>query len=131
VLEGGEEVVASLSAFARAEDVRSAQVTAIGAFGEIVLGFFDPQRKRYQEIAVREEVEVLSLAGNIAEQDGDSRLHAHVVIGKRDGSAHGGHLLRAIVSLTLEVIVVEVAAGLRRRIDPETGLALIEGLVRT
>jgi predicted DNA-binding protein with PD1-like motif len=130
VLERGEEAVSSLLRFARDEDVRSAQITAIGAFSEIVLGFFDPLRKRYEEISLREQVEVLTLTGNFTEASGGPGLHAHVAVGKRDGSAHGGHLMRGQVAPTLEAIVVEVAAELRRRIDPETGLALIEDLVR-
>jgi len=131
VLDKGEDAVASILKFARDSDVRSAQVSAIGAFSEIVLGFFDPGRKRFVEIPIREQVEVLTLTGNLAEQDGQPRLHAHVAVGKRDGSAHGGHLLRGIVFPTLEAVVIEVAAELRRKSDPETGLALIEEIVRT
>jgi predicted DNA-binding protein with PD1-like motif len=131
VLDKGEDAVASILTFARDSDVRSAQVSAIGAFSEIVLGFFDPGRKRFVEIPIREQVEVLTLTGNLAEQDGQPRLHAHVAVGKRDGSAHGGHLLRGIVFPTLEAVVIEVAAELRRKSDPETGLALIEEIVRT
>lgn len=126
VLDKGEEVATSLLAFARREEVLSAHFTAIGAFSEIVLGFFDPERREYDEIPVREQVEVLGLTGNFTTQDGEPRLHAHVVVGKRDGSAHGGHLLRGLVFPTLEVVVVEVAGALQRRVDPETGLALID-----
>ena len=131
VLEKGEEVTASLLALARDADLRSAHFTAIGAFSEIVLGFFDRERKTYDEIPIREQVEVLALTGNFTEEDGEPRLHAHAVVGKRDGSAHGGHLLRATVFPTLEVIVTEVAAELRRAVDPETGIALIAQVVRT
>ncbi|SRR6266496_1529000 len=131
VLEKGEEVTASLLAFARQAAIGAAQFAAIGAFSDVVLGFFDRGRKTYDEIPVREQVEVLALTGNLTEQDGSPRLHAHVVVGKRDGSAHGGHLLRATVFPTLEVVVTEVAAELRRHIDPETGIALISEVVRT
>jgi predicted DNA-binding protein with PD1-like motif len=73
-----------------------------------------------------ELVEVLNLTGNIALADGEPKLHPHVVLGKADGSAHGGHLLEGHVRPTLEVIVTESPVHLRRRSDPETGLALIE-----
>jgi predicted DNA-binding protein with PD1-like motif len=125
VLDKGEEVTASLLAFARDAAIRSAHFTAIGAFSEIVLGFFDRERKTYDEIPMLEQVEVLALTGNFTEENGQPRLHAHAVVGKRDGSAHGGHLLRAKVFPTLEVVVTEVAAELRRVLDPETGIALI------
>lgn len=58
-------------------------------------------------------------------KSGRPQLHAHVVVGKSDGSAHGGHLLSARVRPTLEVVLVESPAYLRRETDEETGLALI------
>ena len=71
-------------------------------------------------------MEVLSLVGDIALDGEVPRVHAHVVVGKADGSAHGGHLLEAHVWPTLEVLLVTTPDHLRRRFDPETGLALIE-----
>jgi hypothetical protein len=103
----------------------AAEFTGIGAFSAAVLGYFDWQRKDYTRIPVDEQVEVLSLTGNIALADGEPKLHPHVVVGKADGSAHGGHLLEAHVRPTLELIVTESPAHLQRRSDPETGLALI------
>jgi DUF296 family protein family protein len=71
-------------------------------------GHFDWEKKGYERIAVREQVEVLAFVGDIALQDGKPNLHAHVVLGGRDGNARGGHLLSARVRpTTLEVIVTE------------------------
>jgi predicted DNA-binding protein with PD1-like motif len=80
----------------------------------------------YRKIAMQEQVEVLSLVGDIALKDGAPQLHAHVVVGKSDGTAHGGHLIEAHVWPTLEVILTESPKHLWRKIDPETGLALID-----
>jgi uncharacterized protein len=71
-------------------------------------------------------VEVLSFNGNIMEKDGKPMLHAHAVVGKADGTAHGGHFLRGRVWPTLEMIVSEMPVHLRRKQDEETGLALID-----
>ncbi len=71
-------------------------------------------------------VEVLSLVGDIAVVDGEPEIHAHVVVGLADGAARGGHLLEAHVRPTLEVVVSEAPAYLRRKKDPETGLPLID-----
>jgi len=87
---------------------------------------FAEDRKDYERIPVKEQVEVLALVGDIALQEGKPKLHAHVVLGRRDGSACGGHLLEARVRPTLEVIVTELPAHLRRRHDAVTGLALID-----
>jgi predicted DNA-binding protein with PD1-like motif len=74
---------------------------------------------------LKNQVELMSLVGNIAQDDkGDPKLHAHVVVGKSDGTAQGGHLLEAYAQPTLDVVVVESTQRLRRTIRPEVGRAL-------
>lgn len=125
VFESGDEVVSTLEAFAREHELTAARFTAIGAFSEATLGYFDWERRSYDEIPLAEQVEVLTLAGDIAVKDGEPAVHAHVVVGKRDATAHGGHLLEARVRPTLELMLVESPAHLRKEHDPESGLALI------
>lgn len=120
-----DEVVSTLEAFAREHEITAAHFTAIGAFRELTLGYFDWERKEYEEIPLAEQVEVLTLAGDVALKGAEPSVHAHVVVGKRDGSAHGGHLVEARVRPTLELVLVESPAQLRKEHDPETGLALI------
>ena len=126
VFDKGDEPMAELERFARDHDLTAASFTGIGAFEEVVLGYFDRERKEYEEIPVREQVEVLSLAGDVAVAEGEPKVHAHVVVGKRDGTAYGGHLLRGRVWPTLEVVLTGSPAELRKSHDPETGLALID-----
>ena len=126
VFELDDEVISCLTEFARREKLGAAHFTAIGAFRELTLGYFDWESKAYLKIPVQEQVEVLSLAGNIVAHDGEPKLHAHVVVGKRDGTAHGGHLIEARVRPTLEVVLAEAPQHLQRRHDEQTGLALIE-----
>ncbi len=126
VFDKGDEAVHGLIAFAKERGLGGSHLTAIGAFSDAMLGFFDRDKKEYRKIPIREQVEVLSLVGDIALKDGAPQLHAHVVVGKADGSAHGGHLLEAHVWPTLEVIVGESPKHLRRKVDEETGLALID-----
>jgi len=126
VFDEGDEVMSSLTAFARERQLTAARFTAIGAFRDATLGYFDWTSKSYEKIPVREQVEVLSLVGDVALEGDAPKVHAHVVVGKRDGSAHGGHLLDAHVRPTLEVMLTESPAHLRRLFDPASGLALIE-----
>ena len=122
----GDEVTAGLAAFAQERHLSASHFTAIGGFQEVTLGYFDWDKKEYKPIAVREQVEVLSLIGDIALDKGASKVHAHVIIGKSDGTAHGGHLLKAYVRPTLEVIVTESAGELRKSFDPLSKLDLIQ-----
>jgi predicted DNA-binding protein with PD1-like motif len=126
VFDTGDEVAAGLARFAKENRLSAAAITAIGAFQDVTLGYFDWQKKDYNKIRVREQVEVLSLIGDIALDKGEPKVHVHVVIGKADGTAHGGHLLEAHVRPTLEVIITETPGHLRKRYDPETQLALID-----
>ena len=126
VLESGEEVSECLQRLAEEESLSAAQVTAIGAFRDATLAFFDWESKAYEEIPVDEQVEVLSLNGDIALDEHDRpKLHLHTVLGCRDGSTMGGHLMGAHVRPTLEVVITESPAFLRRVQDSNTGLALI------
>jgi predicted DNA-binding protein with PD1-like motif len=126
VFDTGDEVVSGLTGFAKENGLTAASLTAIGAFSDATLGYFDMEKKDYEEIPVGEQVEVLSLVGDIALHEGQPKLHAHVVVGRPDGTTRGGHLLKARVRPTLEVIVVESPEHLRRKIDEQTGLPLIE-----
>ena len=126
IFDRGDEPVSLITAFAQEHKIGAARLSAIGAFAEVVLGYFDWEKKEYKKIPVREQVEVLSLLGDIAlGEKGEPKLHAHVVLGKRDGSAHGGHLLEGRVRPTLEVLLIQSRAALQKVHDPETGLALI------
>jgi len=125
IFDAGDEVIANLERFARDHSVDAAHFTAIGAFERATLGYFSWERKEYRRIAVDSQVEVLTLAGDIALKDGQAKVHAHVVLGREDGSTVGGHLLEARVRPTLELILTESPSYLRRMHDPETGLALI------
>ena len=126
IFDKGDEFVRELTSFAQENELGASHFTAIGAFRDVMLGYFDRDAKKYQEIPIKEQVEVLSLVGDIALKDKDPQIHAHVVVGKADGTAHGGHILRAHVWPTLEVVLTESPKHLSRTTDAETGLALID-----
>lgn len=126
VFDTGEEVVSTLTAFAKENHIAAAHFTAIGAFSDADLGYFDPQKKQYLKNQVKEQVEVVSLIGDIALDKGEPKVHAHVVVGKKNGGAMGGHLLEAHVRPTLELVLEDSGEQLKRKFDPESGLALID-----
>lgn len=125
VFDKDDEVQKSLIEFANTNRLADAHLSAIGAFSDVILGFFDRHLKDYKLIPIQEQVEVLSFSGNIVQYDGRPKLHAHVVVGKADGTAHGGHFLSGRVWPTLEMIISELPIHLRRSQDEDSGLALI------
>ena len=122
----GDELAAGLKQFASEQNLGGSSFKAIGAFSSVRLGWFDWEAKEYRpSVAFDEQVELVSLIGDVALKDGQPQVHAHVVVAKSDGSAHGGHLMEAHVRPTCEVVLIESPARLHKRVDPESGLALI------
>jgi len=125
VFDKGEEAKKGITDFAKKRGLGASQITAIGAFQRATLAYFDREKKEYQKIPVDEQVEVLSLIGDIVIDKGEPSVHAHCVVGRRDGTTRGGHLMEGHVWPTLEVIVSESPKHLHKRYDPDTGLTLI------
>lgn len=121
----GDEVASGLTEFAETHQIKSGHLTAIGAFSSAVLAYFDRDTKEYKKIVIDEQVEVLSLVGDFALDNGTPALHAHAVVGFPDGSTKGGHLLEARVWPTLEVFVTATPRPLFKKHDPDSGLDLI------
>jgi predicted DNA-binding protein with PD1-like motif len=126
IFDKGDEFLNGMVQFAKQEGLSASHFTAIGAFSAVTLGYFDRDKKDYLKNSIDEQVEVLSLIGDIALDEYEPKIHAHVVVGKSDSTAHGGHILEAHVWPTLEVVITASPVHLRRKHDPETGLALID-----
>ena len=126
VFDREDEITETLTSFARDNDISGASFTAIGACRRATIAYWNPDTKDYEKIEVSEQVEVVSLNGNIAHgEDGQPRVHAHVALGKRDGTLIGGHFLSGVVYPTLELFLITSGTVLRRKRDDETGLPLI------
>jgi uncharacterized protein len=127
VLDTEDEAVGCLNSFAAAEGLTGASFTAIGAFESCVVGYFDWPEKKYLPVPIDSQAEVLSLAGDIArDESGKPSIHAHVVLGLKDGVTRGGHLMEGRVRPTLEITVTETPAYLRRTKRADLGIALVD-----
>jgi uncharacterized protein len=126
VCDPGDEAVAALTQFAQAEQLEAASIAAVGAFEHATVGWFDRAAKDYRRIPVDQQCEVLSLLGDVAEGADGPILHMHTVLGLSDGTTRGGRLLEARVYPTLEAVVTETPARLRKVLRPEIGIALID-----
>lgn len=122
----GDEAYSGLLDFAEKYHVTSGHFTAIGALSSAVLAWFDPQKKMYRENPINEQIEVASMVGDFALYQGKPALHTHMVVGHRDGTAEGGHVIEAIVSPTLEVFVTVDPVRLHKKYDPASDLTLID-----
>lgn len=126
VFRTGDEAVSRLLDFARENDIQSAFFFGLGAFERVTFAYFDLAEKEYKHVPVDEQVEVMSITGNISRSEGKPKVHAHVVIGKRDGTALGGHLINGIVRPTLEIFMTVSETPLKRSRDEATNLQLLD-----
>jgi predicted DNA-binding protein with PD1-like motif len=126
VLEHGDEAMSAMTSFAVEHRLGASHFTAIGAFSRAVVAYYDWPTKQYRNIDINEQVEVLSLVGDIVLERDLPRVHGDVVLGKADATAHGGHFVEGHVRPTLEIVITETPRHLRRRFDPGSRLALID-----
>ena len=121
-----DEILSGLTDFAIKYKVEAAHFTGIGAIKDATVGWLDLTAKNYHPIHVDQQVEVLSMIGDVATFNGKPVVHAHMVLGKRDGSTVGGHLWEAHVSPTLEVFVSVDPIPLKKKLDDESGMKVID-----
>ena len=126
VFDKGDEVVSGLTRLAEEYRITAGHVTGIGALSRVELGFFNRHTRTYDPLPTDGHVELLALTGNVTLNEGRPKVHLHAVVGMPDGSARGGHLLEATVWPTLEAFLTVLPAVIERRMDEETGLALID-----
>ncbi len=124
-LEPGEEALTALRTWAQREGIGCAVFWAIGAMRRAVIGHFDLTTRSYHRIPVEEQVEVISMVGNVARtEQGEPVVHAHVALGGPDGRVVGGHLIEGVTAPMLEVVALVFPESLLRRPDPSTGLTV-------
>jgi uncharacterized protein len=127
ILSAGDEVLTALTDFGKSQQVGAASFTAIGAVRDPEVAWFDPSRKEYKGMKLSEQVEVLSLVGDIGlDVEGKPVVHAHAVLGRSQGDVFGGHLIGATVSPTLEIFVTVYPHALKKELEPQTGLQLFD-----
>jgi len=125
-LEPGEEVLAGLKALCRQESVTLGTVQGIGAVNRAVLGLFDPATKQYRANVFEENLEIVSLTGNITTMDGEVYLHLHMAVSDEQGRVFGGHLTEAVISVTAEIVVTRIDGMVGRKFSEAIGINLLE-----
>lgn len=119
-LDRGEEILSSLTAFCKAEQIRLGSVEALGAADHAVVGLYDVAARRYHKHTFDEPMEITSLLGNISTKDGELYLHLHINLCREDMSVIGGHLNECRISATCEMFVRKLDGTVERRLDTET-----------
>ncbi len=126
VFDPGDAFLQPMIEFVRRYEIAGASFTGLGALSEATLAWFDPSDGQYKPFHVAEQVECVSMVGNVSWMNNKPFIHAHCVLGKRDGSSLCGHVKELKALPTLELTLVEHGTRLHRRRRPDTGFALID-----
>ena len=125
-LDKGEEIIAALKEFCRAQSIKLGSVSGIGAANRVKIGLFDPMEKKYHEQEFSGNFEIISLSGNITTMDSKTYLHLHIAIGDEKQRVFGGHLGLAVISATAEIMINIIDGEANRYFDEEIGLNLLD-----
>jgi predicted DNA-binding protein with PD1-like motif len=130
ILTKGDEVMSGLTDFARQNKVTSGSFTAIGAFSHATVAWFDDGRREFKLIPIEQQVELVSMIGDIALVKDRPAVHTHVAVASSDGTMRGGHVINAFVFPTLELFMTVYPTPLHKESDEATGLKLIDPLLK-
>jgi predicted DNA-binding protein with PD1-like motif len=122
----GDEVMSGLTDFVIQHKIEDAHFTAIGAINGATLAWLDPVKKIYHRIPVTEQVEVLSLVGDVATFNDKPIVHMHAVLGAPNGTTVGGHVFELNVNPTLEVFLTANTTTLKKKPDDASGMKVID-----
>lgn len=123
-MDRGEEILERLSEIAAKEQIQLASVQALGAISEFTVGVFKTAEKEFFPNDFRGDYEIVSLNGTINTLDGAFYCHLHLSAGNDKGEVFGGHLKRAVVSATCEMVIRLIDGTVDRYYDEEIGLNL-------
>lgn len=123
-MDRGEEILEQVKTLALKEGIRLASVQALGAVNDFTVGVFKTAEKRYDANTFQGDFEIVSLTGTINTMDGEFYAHLHMSAGDGKGHMFGGHLNRAVVSATCEMVVTEIPGAVDRAFHEEIGLNL-------
>ena len=121
-LDKGEEIHEQLRLIALKEDIKLASVSALGAVDDVTVGVFVTQEKRYHANRFTGDMEIVSLTGTVSTMNGEYYAHLHMSAGNDKGQVFGGHLNRAVISATCEMVIRIIDGSVDRKFNEEIGL---------
>ena len=125
-IDRGEEILASLTALCRKEDIRLAQVDALGAVDHAIVSVYDVPTKTFFRKEFNEAMEISNLCGTVSRKDGEVYIHLHATLCDTNLAAHGGHANELRVSATCEMVVRTIPGEVGRQLDENIGLNLFK-----
>ncbi|AVL76592.1 MULTISPECIES: PPC domain-containing DNA-binding protein [Staphylococcus] len=126
VLEQGEDIVEAVTDLAREQNGKFGTVSGIGACDDVELNFYNLETKTYEKKEIKEPLELISLLGNISHIDEKPFAHLHATFGTNQYETLSGHLTKAVVSATAEIVITMTNLDINRKHNADIGLNLLD-----
>lgn len=126
-LDKDDEIISSLTAICEKEKIKAGHIEGIGGCMSATTGVFDLDTKEYEKETVDGMLELISLSGNVTEYEGKPYIHAHATFAYRDNGETrylSGHLLKAVIGLTGEIVLTPANGRIVRKYIDELGIRI-------
>lgn len=123
-IDKGEEILNKIEEIAKKENIKLANINALGATNDFIVGVFKTEEKKYYSNEFKGNFEITSLTGTINTINDEFYSHIHMSAGNDKGEVFGGHLNKAIVSATCEMVINIIDGKVDRYFEEEIGLNL-------
>lgn len=123
-IDKGEEILEKIKEIALKEEIKLANINALGATNSFTVGVFKTKEKKYYSNNFEGDFEIVSLTGTINTMNDEFYTHIHMSAGNDKGEVFGGHLNRAVVSATCEMVINIIEGRVDREKSEEIGLNL-------
>ncbi len=121
-LDVGDEILKAVKEVCEKENIKLASVAGLGAVSKAVVGLYRVSEQEYVRNVFEQDMELVSLIGNISQKDGEVYLHLHASFADEKGQVVGGHLNEAVISVTGEIWIDPTDGCIGRKVDEKTGL---------
>lgn len=125
-IDKGEEILEKLKEISVKENIKLAHVSALGATNDFTVGVFNVDEKKYYANSFSGNFEIVSLTGTVTTMDGEFYAHLHMSAGNDKGEVFGGHLNRARISATCEMVITVTDGMVERKFNEDVGLNLFD-----
>ena len=126
-VDKGEDIIKELLSLSEKENILFASISGLGAVNDIELGIFDTSTKKYHSKRLIGDFEITSLVGSLSRKEDKPYIHVHMSVGNvLTNEFFGGHLNKAIVGATAEIVLNVVEIVVEREFVEEIGLNLFK-----
>ena len=125
--EKDELLLESLTQYAKDNNIKTAEISFIGAVQNVNVMYFNQSNKEYDKHKFEGGHEVLSGLGNVTILEGEPFVHVHMTVADKNGNAFGGHLDEGTKIWLIEAVIKQptfFGKGIERHFDDELCLSV-------